>query len=227
MRRMSKVTTAAVAMGLVVAACGGNSSGSTTTPTTAATTTTTAATTTTPPAPQFTDGDLFRAVVMDGDPWAVPVVDVIPFELTLDDIWPADVFPDERQVYVDAGFEAASFGFFGEDDGVLITGAHLFATADGADMALTVLEGSFSDTDLIAEITGLAPGALTDFELVDVGLGDRAVGVILTGAEVQVVGIVWITGNLLQFVRAGMDLGDEDRASAAFDVAAAMAGRME
>jgi hypothetical protein len=41
-----------------------------------------------------------------------------------------------------------------------------------------------------------------------------------------VVGIVWVTDNLLQFVRAGLMLGDDARAQAAFEVAAAMASRM-
>lgn len=157
---------------------------------------------------------------------------MFPLELTIDDIWPLDSetsdFSDERAIYEAGGFEAGSFAFFEEADGsgLLLTGAHLFATPEGAAAALDVIEASFSDVDLVAAITGLPAGALTAVEQSDTGLlGDRDAAVVLTGDVFQVVGYVWITGNLLQFVRASMALGDPFREEAALLVAFGMADR--
>ncbi|HEX9977135.1 MAG TPA: hypothetical protein VGB41_00770 [Acidimicrobiia bacterium] len=194
---------------LVAAACGGD----------AATTTTAAA--------AFTVDDLAMAILQDGDAWATPVVGTVPMELTIDDVWPAVEFPDQRAAYEGAGFLAGSFALFGEEAGIVITGAHLFSDAQGAATALDLIQSSFSDVDLVAQITGLAPGSLTTAEPLEVGdLGDAAVGVRVTGPESQVVGVVWTTGNLLQFVRAGMALGDDAREAAEISVAEAMAARM-
>ena len=203
-----------------------------TTTTLAPTTTTLPPTTTTEaPAAAFTSADLPTAVLQDGDPWVVPVAGVVPIELTIDDIWPLEgerQFPDERAIYEEAGFEGGTFsGFADGSDGLVLAGAHLLADPDGAAAAFDVIRDSFSDLELIAIITGLQPGALTGFELIDSGdFGDQAVGVYFVGDTVQLIGVIWITGNLLQFVRAAMPLDDTDREAATFAVAQAMATRM-
>jgi hypothetical protein len=122
---------------------------------------------------------------------------------------------------------AASFAAFAEDQGIVLTGAHLFADAAGASDALDLLEQSFNDLDLMARITGLDAGSLNMvLQMGDLGLGDRSVGVLLSGFNAQVVGVLWISDNLLQFVRAGMAVGDEDRTAAVLDVAHAMEDRV-
>ena len=241
-------------LALIAVACGDDNTEATTATTTApAATTTTAETTTTlppttttlapttttlpptttteAPAAAFTSADLPTAVLQDGDPWVVPVAGVVPIELTIDDIWPLEgerQFPDERAIYEEAGFEGGAFsGFADGSDGLVLTGAHLLADPDGAAAAFDVIRDSFSDLELIAIITGLPPGALTGFELIDPGdFGDQAVGVYFVGDTVQLIGVIWITGNLLQFVRAAMPLDDTDREAATFAVAQAMATRM-
>ena len=238
MVRVTRLLIVCVAMAMLAAACGDDSASTTTAPTStttttagtttapATTTTTTASTTTGAPA-LFTADDLPAAVLHDGDPWVVPVVGAEPFEITIDDVWPAEEFPEDRVVYENAGYVTGSFSLFAEDDGIVITGAHLFGDEAGAAAAFDLIESSFSDTELVAQITGLAPGSLTmTLTLAPPPLGDRAAGVLLTGPEVQVVGVIWTTGNLLQFVRAGMSLGDETRAAAVIDVAVAMEDRL-
>jgi len=220
---------------MVIAACGDDDTATTTA--TAATTTigaTTTPSTTTQPATTtavrpdgFTAADLEAAVLHDGDPWAVAVTGVAGFELTLDDIWPAGDYPVERAIYEGAGFETGYFAGFFEDEGVVLTGAHLFSDFAGAETAYFLIEESFSNVDLVALITNLAPGSLTTVIPLDVPtLGELATGVLVTGPEAQVVGVIWVTGNLLQFVRAGMALGDGDRSAGALAVAMALATRM-
>ena len=241
MLRIARVPMVVVGLAMVAAACGGDSAGTTSTApttttadttttvgtTTTAVTTTTAATITTETPVLFTAEDLPMAVLQDGDPWAVAVVGAEPFEITIDDVWPADEFPEDRAIYEDAGYLTGSLSFLSEDDGIVITGAHLFEGETGAAAAFDLIESSFTDTELMARITGLAPGSLTVVSpLTAPDLGDRVAGVLLTGSDTQVVGVIWTTNNLLQFVRAGMVLGDEERAAAVFDVAQAMANRM-
>lgn len=217
---------------VAVTACGGDTtstttivSTTTTPPATTATTTsvatTTAATTTVPAA-----ADLDQAVLGNGDPWVVPIAGVTPTEITLDDIWPIDRFPTERAEYEAAGFEAASFAFFQEDGALVITAAHRFADSTGAAQALALIRQSFGDPELIASITGLAPGSLNmAFPMDGLGIGDATEGVLVSGPEAQVVGVIWTVGDTLQFVRAGMALGDEDRAAAVITLARALAER--
>jgi len=246
MRRRTGIAIALAATLMVAVSCGDDAAPTTTaapattttaaattaagSSTTAATTTTTTTTepTTTLAAGRFTADDLFAAVLHDGDPWPVPVVGAEPFEITIDDIWPSAEFPSERAAYEAAGFQAASFSYFASDDGgILLTGAHLFADAPGAEAAFDIIETSFNDFELVARITNLPPGALNmALPLRGLDFGDRAAGVMLSGPDSQVVGVIWITGNLLQFVRAGMNVGDEDRTVAALGVAQAMADRM-
>jgi hypothetical protein len=228
-----------VAVLLVVAACGDDDS---TVTTGASSTTTTAVTTTAPPATTtaptttaaptgFAADDLMDAVLADGDPWVVPIGGVVPIELTIDDIWPLEgalTFPTEHEVYENAGFVAGSFGAFGEPDGsaIVLTGAHLFEDQAGAAAGLTTISQSFNDAELVAAITGLEPGSLTMvFPMPVPGIGDDGSGVMLSGPNAAVIGYVWITDNLLQFVRIGTPLGDEDRAAAAVTLARAIAGR--
>ena len=236
MRRVRSLPALFLACAMVVTACGDDDTASTTA-TTPATTTTfaiTTPTTTTQPVTTtavrpdgFTAADLEAAVLHDGDPWAVVVTGVAGFELTLDDVWPADQYPAERAIYEGAGFEAGYFAAFVENDGLLLTGAHLFSDFAGAETAFFLIEESFSNVDLVALITNLAPGSLTTVMPLDVpALGELATGVLVTGPEAQVVGVIWVTGNLLQFVRAGMTLGDGDRSAGALAVAMALAGRM-
>lgn len=226
MRGTRSLATLFLACAMVITACGDDDT-TATTATTPETTTTQPATTTAVRPEGFTAADLAAAVLHDGDPWVVPVSGVAGFDLTLDDIWPIEEFAAQRAVYVEAGFEAGYFAAFGEDDGLVITAAHLFTDAAGAGAAMDLIEESFNDLELVAQITDLAPGSLSNAELLDVAdLGDRATGVMLTGPEFQVVGIIWITGNLLQFVRNGMALGDAERTAASFDLATAMADRM-
>ncbi|MEX1208073.1 MAG: hypothetical protein WEE36_05590 [Acidimicrobiia bacterium] len=214
--------------------CGGGSGATTTTgqattttSAVAATTTSTEATTTTPAPPVvFTEEDLPAAVLADGDPWVVPIVGAQQFPLTLDDIWPVERFPDERPIYEAAGFEGGSFSAFIEGAALVITGAHLFADAAGAAIALDLIESSFMDTELIAAITDLEPGSLTAVESLESAVGDRSAAVLATGPDVQVVGVVWIQGNLLQFVRIGMVAGDDARQAATFELAEALAERV-
>jgi len=245
---VKKLVVVLVTMALIAVACGDDDTASTTAvtaappvteaPTATAAPTTTAAppttappTTTASPVAAFASAELPEAVLQDGDPWSTPPQGVAPIELTIDDIWPLEgalQFPDERAIYEEAGFVDAAFAFFADSaDGLVLTGAHLFDDAAGATAALEVLEGSFSDVELVAAITGLAPGALTEFATFYPGdLGDFAVGVRLTGDTTQVVGVVWATDNLLQFVRAAMPLDDADRDAATLAVVGAMAGRM-
>lgn len=208
--------------------CGGGS-GATTTSQAAATTITAVATTlaatTTTAAAVFTADDLPAAVLADGDPWVVPIVGTQQFPLTLDDIWPIERFPEERPIYEAAGFEAGSFAAFIEE-ALVITGAHLFADAAGAAIAFDLIESSFMDTELIAEITDLDSGALTAVESLASSVGDRSAAVLATGPDFQVVGVIWIQGNLLQFVRIGMAAGDDARQAAAFELADALAERV-
>jgi hypothetical protein len=243
MRCRTLITAVAGLVVLGTAACGGDTAPATTAgPTTTAPSTTAAVTTTAAPTTittttavattttaiaRFTTEDLGPAVLQDGDPWVVPIDGVEALALTLDDIWPADQFPTERAVYEEAGFVAGSFGMFTEDGALVLTGAHLFATADGAAAALAVIEESFNDLDLVARITGLAPGSLNmALSMGALEFGDATAAMILSGPEAQVVGIIWTTDNLLQFVRIGMALGDEDRSAAALDIAQAMADRL-
>jgi len=191
-----------------------------------------APTTTAPLVAAFTPADLPAAVLQDGDPWVVPLVGVVAIDLTIDNIWPLEgerQFPDEHAIYEEAGFDGGTFaGFTDGPDGLVLTGAHLFADPNGAQAAFEVILESFNDVELIAIITGLPPGALTGSEPIDPGIfGDQAVGVYFTGDTVQLVGVIWITGNLLQFVRAVMPLDDADREEATFAVAEAMAARMD
>jgi hypothetical protein len=240
---MRKLFSLLLALGLTIAACGGSDSDggaeetaapSVTEATVAEATTTIAApTTTTTVAPDsgFAAADLPIALLQDGDPWVVAPAGVVPIELSLDDIWPlqgALQFPDERAVYEASGFQAGAFAFFADAaDSLLITGAHLFDDSSGAAAALAVIQQSFSDPELIAAITSLPPGSLTAFELFDPGeFGDQAVGVRLTGDTTQVVGVVWITNNVLQFVRTAMPLDDAAREAASLAVATAMAARL-
>ncbi|MEX0826394.1 MAG: hypothetical protein WD184_06565 [Acidimicrobiia bacterium] len=214
--------------------CGGGSGASTTSQaavsTTGAVATTTTApeatTTSAPPAAVFTAEDLPMAVLTDGDPWVVPIVGAQQFPLTLDDIWPIENFPEERPVYEGAGFQAGSFSAFIEEGALVITGAHLFADAAGASVALDLIESSFMDTELIAAITDLEPGALTAAESLESSVGDRSAAVLATGPDFQVVGVIWTQGNLLQFVRIGMVVGDDARQAATFDLAEAIAARV-
>lgn len=219
-----------VVLTLMAAACGGDTTATTSGTTTVGTTvpaTTVPATTTTTPAPAlFTPDDLPVAVLQAGDPWVNPILGVAPQTLTLDDIWPAEPFPAQRAVYEDAGFLTASFGMALDASGSVITAAHLFADAAGAATALPLIESSFSDVDLVAAITGMPPGALESVTALEPpGLGDRGVGVLVTGPTSQVVGYVWVTGNLLQFVRVGMARGNDAGSAAALEVARAMARR--
>lgn len=108
----------------------------------------------------------------------------------------------------------------------MITGAHLFADAAGAAIAFDLIESSFMDTELIAEITDLDPGALTSAETLESSLGDRSAAVLASGPDFQVVGVIWIQGNLLQFVRVGMVAGDDARQAATFVLAEALAARV-
>lgn len=208
-----------------------NTTEATTTTAATETTTTVAPVTTTTLAPVFTPADLPAAVLQDGDPWVVPPAGVLPIELTINDVWPLEgelQFPSERAIYEAAGFDSGAFAAFADETGGLVlTGAHLFADPDGAATAFDVIQESFSDLELIAAITGLPSGALTGFELIDADtFGNRAVGVSLTGDTDRVVGVIWITGNLLQFVRAAMPFDDAARVAATFAVADAMATRL-
>jgi hypothetical protein len=172
-----------------------------------------------------------EAVLADGDPWVVPIAGVTPIDLSIDDIWPLEgtlTFPDEHAIYANAGFVAGSFGAFSEPDGsaIVLTGAHLFEDATGAGVALDMITQSFSDTELVAAITGLAPGSLNlIFPMPLPDIGDDGSGVLLSGPAAQVIGYVWVTDNLLQFVRIGTVLGDEDRAAAAVGLARTLAAR--
>jgi len=219
---------------MVITACGDDDTGSGTTAPAPATTTTpiadttTQAATTTAARPDgFTAGDLPDAVLRDGDPWAIDVSGVTGFDLSIDDIWPAEQFPEQRAIYEGAGFETGRFAAFVETDGIVITAAHLFSDFAGAETAFHLIEDSFSDVDLVAAITDLAPGSLTTVTPLDVpALGELATGVLISGPEAQVVGVIWVTGDLLQFVRAGMALDDDERTAAALAVAAALEQRM-
>ncbi|MCB2225017.1 MAG: hypothetical protein KQH83_12710 [Actinobacteria bacterium] len=236
---MRKAITLLVALAIVAAACGDDDESATTAATTtteaatttaAPTTTTEAPTTTTTEAPSvgaFTMDDLPALVTVAGDPWVIPVADPAAQALTIDDVWPAEAFPEERQAYVDGEFLGGHFSaFVGDPNGLLLTGAHLFEGSGGADAALDLLTGSFTDTALVAAITGVEPGSLDTVEELEApALGDRAVAVRVSGDQAQVVGILWITGNLLQFVRSAMAAGDTEREAASFAVAEAMAAR--
>ena len=157
----------------------------------------------------------------------MPVEGAEPFALTIDDIWPADAFPEERAVYEAAGFEAGSFSSFAEAGALVLTGAHSSPPPTVRRRRSPSSRASFNDFELVARITSLEPGSLNlALPLAGLEFGDRTAAVILSGPEAQVVGIIWITGNLLQFVRVGMALGDEDRTAAVLDVAQAMADRM-
>jgi len=223
---MTRRVTLGIVLLMAISACGDDSSGPATTTATATTTTTAAPTTTTAAAtPGFTADDLPAAVLMDGDPWVTPIVGVMQFPLTIDDVWPAEAFPEERPIYEAAGFQEGSFAAHIEDEALVITAAHLFAESPGAGAAFELIESSFQDTDLVALITDLEPGALDTVELLDSDLGERSAAVRVSGPEFQVVGVIWVTDNLLQFVRVGMVAGDNAREQAAFDLAAAMAAR--
>lgn len=227
---------------LVMAACGDGDTGvtigaSSTTTTAAAATTTAAPTTTAATSPTttvptvFTIDDLVDAVLADGDPWVVPIEGVTVIELNIDDIWPLEgtlTFPTEHGVYEEAGFVAGSFGAFAETDGtaIVLTGAHLFEDATGAAAGLDMITQSFNDTELVAAITGLQPGSLTMVLPMPLpNIGDAGSGVMLSGPTAAVVGYVWTTDNLLQFIRIRTPLGDEDRAAAAVTLARAIAER--
>lgn len=175
----------------------------------------------------FSVSDLPELVTTDGDPWPVAVTAPRGEVLTIDDIWPEDSFPAERAVYQGAGFRGGyAATFLGDPDGLLVTGAHLFESPAGAAAAIEALALAFGDPDLVASTTQLRPGSLTGTErLPDPGLGDWGVAVRLTGPARQVVVVMWTTHDLLQFVRAGMVLGDADRELGAFQVATAMASR--
>lgn len=216
----------AAVMTMTAAACGGGDSAGGTTSTAGTATTTTAAATTTTSARVYTADDLPNAVLNDGDPWVVPIVGSQQFPLTIDDVWPADTFPEERPIYEDAGFQGGYFAALVEDDALVITGAHLFAEATGASTALDLLESSFGDTELVAAITDLPPDSLTTVEALDSDIGDRSTAVRISGPDFQVVGVIWTQGNLLQFVRIGMLAGDDAREAAAFALAEALAERM-
>ena len=242
-----------VALVLVVGACGDDDStvttGASSTTTTLATTTseattttqatttteaatTTAETTTTVAAGGYTVDILDDAVLQDGDPWVVPISGVTPVALTNDDIWPLEgelTFPAAHTAYEEAGFIEGSFAFFAEPDqtALVLTGAHLFEDADGAEIGLDLLTASFSDPELMARITGLPEGSLNMlFDMAAPALGDDGYSVMLSGPEASVVGHVWITDNLLQFVRIGMPLGDEDRSAASIGLMFALAERV-
>jgi hypothetical protein len=219
----------AVVLTMTAAACGGGDSanGTTTTTTAGPTTTAPAATTTTTAARVYSDDDLPNAVLNDGDPWVVAIVGSEQFPLTIDDVWPADVFPEQRSIYEDAGFQGGSFAALVEDDALVITGAHLFADAAGAGTALDLLESSFGETELVAAITDLPPGSLSIVEPLESNVGDRSTAVRISGPYSQVIGVIWTQGNLLQFIRIGMAAGDDAREAAAFTLAAALADRME
>jgi hypothetical protein len=229
---MRRSITGLLVLSTVGFGCGGGSGATTTSQAAVSTTgafatTSTLAVTTTTAAPEaaFTAEDLPAAVLADGDPWVVPIVGTQQFPLTLDDIWPIERFPEERPIYETAGFEAGSFAAFIEE-ALVITGAHLFANATGAAIAFDLIESSFMDTELIAEITDLDPGALTSVESLESAVGDRSAAVLATGPDFQVVGVIWIQGNLLQFVRIGMVAGDDARQAAAFELAEALAERV-
>jgi hypothetical protein len=226
---MTHRVTLGIVLLMVISACGDDSSGPATTTTATATTSITAAptTTTAEATPGFTAGDLPTAVLMDGDPWVAPIGGVMQFPLTIDDVWPAEAFPEERPIYEAAGFLEGSFAAFIEDEALVITAAHLFADSPGASAAFDLIESSFQDTELVALITDLEPGALDSVELLDADFGDRSSAVRVSGPEFQVVGVIWVTDNLLQFVRVGMVAGDDAREQAAFDLAAAIAARTE
>lgn len=224
----ARATVTAIVLAITAAACGGGDSagGTTSTAGTTATTTTAAATTTTAATRVYTEDDLPDAVLNDGDPWVIPIVGSQQFPLTIDDVWPADFFPEERPIYEDAGFQGGFFAALVEDDALVITAAHLFADAAGAAAALDLLESSFGDTELVAAITDLPPGSLTTVEALESDIGDRSTAVRISGPEFQVVGVIWTQDNLLQFVRIGMAAGDAAREAAAFILAEALAERM-
>ncbi|MBN2113254.1 MAG: hypothetical protein JW785_03905 [Acidimicrobiia bacterium] len=242
MRRLTS-TAVVVLLVLLAVSCGDDAATTTAAPstTTSATTTTTTTTTTTAPttttttlpptttaAPgRFTAEDLPAAVLQDGDPWVLPVVGTQAFALTLDDIWPVDRFAEERAIYEAYEFQAGYFGAFQEDAALVLTGAHLFRDAQGAAAAFDLIQRSFSDVDLVAEITGLQPGSLNmAMSMGMLDIGDRSEGVVVSGPEAQVVGAIWITDNLLQFARVGMALGDGDRTAAVIALAREMAARV-
>lgn len=243
MRRLTVI----IALVLVVAACGDDDGAgpdttdvapaeTTTTDVSDAaapetTTTTAAPTTTQAAAARFTVADIPTALLQDGDPWVIDIANVVPIELSNDDIWPLDSqlsdFSDENAAYVEAGFLGGGFSAFtGDQSALVVTLAHVFEDADGAQTAFDILTASHNDLDLLPQLFGLSPGDLdTVMPLDDPGFGDDTTSLLASGPSEQVVVYIWVTGNLVQVVRVAMPLGDEDRTAAVRDIADALAER--
>lgn len=203
----------------------------------------------------FDESVLGDAIVRDGDAG----VNAEPgAEHTLDVIWPADAFPEDREAYEDAGFVAGTVTVFdaGTPDFRGFSAAHLFPDAAGAEAALAVVEAWHRDPanlelafgiELagaeaapavvetawhrdpadVASTTGVEPGSvLAGVDDLDVPVGDDSAAFILSNDEVQVVVIVWSTGNVVHILRAVMMAGAQSRVEMVQALAEAIDDRM-
>ena len=150
----------------------------------------------------------------------------------LDEIWPADVFPDERAAYEEAGFQDGILTFFDDTaDGEFAGGfsaAHRFPDAESAAAALALVETWHRDPVNVAPTFGLDPEMLPMVEEISgVDLGDEAVAFKHTDGEFfTVVVVVWRTDNVVHILRAGTVPDDVERETGVVDLAVAIDERI-